>query len=79
MSETRQERYKSDYLVIGSGVAGLSAALHAAEYGKVILITKKSINDCNTYWAQGGIACVLDEDDSFDLHFRDTLTAGAAW
>ncbi len=77
MAETRQERYKADYLVIGSGIAGLSAALHAAEYGSVIVITKKTIADCNTYWAQGGIACVLDKDDSFDLHFQDTLTAGA--
>ncbi len=71
------ERYKSDYLIIGSGIAGLSAALHAADHGSVILVTKQKVADCNSYWAQGGIACVLDDDDSFDAHYEDTLEAGA--
>ena len=76
MSDAPQ-RYTSDYLIIGSGIAGLSAALYAAEHGNVIVVTKKEIEDCNTSWAQGGIACVLDDEDSFDEHVQDTLKAGA--
>lgn len=66
-----------DVLVIGSGLAGLNAALQAAEYGKVLIVTKKSIDESNSVNAQGGIACVSTIEDSFDLHIQDTLTAGA--
>jgi L-aspartate oxidase len=66
-----------DFLVIGSGIAGLSFAIHAARFGSVIMLTKKNDNDSNTNNAQGGIACVLDPRDSFESHMRDTLTAGA--
>lgn len=66
-----------DYIVIGSGVAGLSFALKAAAKGKVALITKRSRSESNTSWAQGGVACVTSSEDSFDLHIRDTLEAGA--
>ncbi len=66
-----------DYLVIGSGLAGLTYALHVAPYGSVALLTKKTRADANSSWAQGGIAGVLAEDDSFELHKRDTLVAGA--
>jgi L-aspartate oxidase len=66
-----------DYLVIGSGIAGLTFALKAAAHGRVALITKRSLTDSNTAWAQGGVACVVGQEDSFDLHIRDTLVAGA--
>ncbi|HZT41259.1 MAG TPA: L-aspartate oxidase [Chthonomonadaceae bacterium] len=66
-----------DFLVIGSGLAGLTYALHVAPYGSVALLTKKNRADANSSWAQGGIAGALAEDDSFELHKRDTLIAGA--
>jgi L-aspartate oxidase len=66
-----------DYLVIGSGLAGLSAALRLAESGKVAVVTKRGIGDSATAWAQGGIASVMSDDDSFDAHVKDTLEAGA--
>jgi L-aspartate oxidase len=66
-----------DYLVIGSGLAGLTYALHVAPYGSVALLTKKTRADANSSWAQGGIAGALAEDDSFELHKQDTLVAGA--
>ncbi|HLV80491.1 MAG TPA: FAD-dependent oxidoreductase, partial [Chthonomonadaceae bacterium] len=66
-----------DFLVIGSGLAGLTYALQVAPYGSVALLTKKNRADANSSWAQGGIAGALAEDDSFELHKRDTLIAGA--
>ncbi len=67
---------QTDFLVIGSGVAGLSFALKAANFGSVTIITKKGIMDSNTTQAQGGIASVLSKVDSFDLHIQDTLASG---
>jgi len=66
-----------DFLVIGSGLAGLTFALRAAPHGSVALLTKKTRSDANSSWAQGGIAGVLADDDSFELHKQDTLIAGA--
>src|SRR6202051_3319787 len=66
-----------DFVVIGSGIAGLSFALKAAKHGSVAVITKRKGADTNTAWAQGGIACVTSDEDSFALHVRDTLEAGA--
>lgn len=66
-----------DYLVIGSGLAGLSFALRAAEHGRVCVLTKGEVTDSNTSWAQGGIAAAIGEADSWELHERDTLIAGA--
>src|SRR5881394_1255744 len=66
-----------DFVVIGSGIAGLSFALKAAKYGSVAVITKRRGTDTNTAWAQGGIACVTSDEDSFELHVHDTLEAGA--
>ena len=68
---------RADYLVIGSGIAGLSFALKASEHGSVAVITKKEQAESNTNYAQGGIAAVFASDDSFDLHVGDTLEAGA--
>ena len=66
-----------DFLVIGSGIAGLSFALKASAHGTVGVLTKTGTADSNTAWAQGGIACVMGEDDSVDQHMEDTLDAGA--
>jgi L-aspartate oxidase len=70
--------YRTDFLVVGSGIAGLSFALKASEHGDVIVITKKENFESNTNYAQGGIASVQDEkEDSFELHIKDTLECGA--
>lgn len=67
---------KSDFLVIGGGIAGLTFALEAAKSGSVTVLSKRSITDTSTSWAQGGIAAVEGEDDNVDLHIEDTLRAG---
>lgn len=67
---------KTDFLVVGSGIAGLSLALKLADHGKVLIVTKSNEDESNTKYAQGGVAVVVDKDDSFDKHIRDTLIAG---
>jgi L-aspartate oxidase len=71
------DHHNYDFLVIGSGIAGLTFALKVAKVGSVALITKKHRAESNTNYAQGGIAAVMAKDDSFELHVRDTLEAGA--
>src|SRR5690349_18054354 len=66
-----------DFLVLGSGIAGLSFALKVAPYGRVAIVTKKDRAESNTNYAQGGIAAVTSKEDSMELHVRDTLEAGA--
>lgn len=68
----------TDVLVVGGGVAGLRGAIAAADGGsEVIVLSKTDLSQTNTAWAQGGIASVMERDDSFDAHVEDTLTAGA--
>jgi len=66
-----------DVAIVGSGLAGLSVALHLADHRKVVVISKRALRDGASDWAQGGIAAVLDSADSHDQHVNDTLIAGA--
>ena len=70
-------RIESDFLVIGSGIAGLTFALQAANHGSVAIVTKRDITESATKYAQGGIASVFSAEDSFDAHIEDTMVAGA--
>jgi L-aspartate oxidase len=65
-----------DYVIVGSGIAGLYTALLAKKQGSVLIITKGSIDDCNTKYAQGGIAAAIGKNDSPETHFKDTIAAG---
>lgn len=68
--------YRFDYVIVGSGLAGLYSAVLASKHSKVALITKSTIVQSNSYWAQGGIAAVIDNDDKTEFHLEDTLEAG---
>src|SRR5690606_33985994 len=72
-----KKHYHYDVLVIGSGAAGLTLALNLANHAKVALLSKNAVNQGSTWFAQGGIAAVLDDQDSIDAHVADTLVAGA--
>src|SRR5580700_4069957 len=65
-----------DYLVMGAGVAGLRAAIHLAEHGDVLVVTKESLGESNTHYAQGGIAVAMEGNDDVALHLEDTVAAG---
>ncbi|MEQ1934499.1 MAG: FAD-dependent oxidoreductase, partial [Fimbriimonadaceae bacterium] len=67
---------RSRFLVIGSGLAGLTFALEASKHGNVIILTKAQVTDANTSYAQGGIAAAVGEADSWKMHEQDTLVAG---
>src|SRR5512142_92047 len=66
-----------DFVVLGSGIAGLTFALKMSPHGRVAIVTKKDRAESNTNYAQGGIAAVTSKEDTFELHVRDTLQAGA--
>ncbi|MGC9355606.1 MAG: L-aspartate oxidase, partial [Mariniphaga sp.] len=68
--------FEFDTVIIGSGLAGLTAAWHSSKYGSVAVITKSELDTSNSYYAQGGIAAAIEPDDSPELHLKDTLTAG---
>jgi L-aspartate oxidase len=69
-------RFKTDFLVIGSGIAGLSFALKVADKGTVAIVTKGEADDTATRYAQGGIAAVMYTPDTYEKHIRDTMVAG---
>src|SRR4029453_8931509 len=66
-----------DYIIIGSGIAGLFTALLASKHGSVLLLTKAALEESNTRYAQGGIAAAISPSDSPRIHFEDTISAGA--
>lgn len=70
------EKVKTDFLIIGSGVAGLRAAIELAPFGKVIVVTKDIPTESSTEYAQGGVAVVLSDEDEVGIHFEDTIKAG---
>lgn len=71
------EVHDYDFIIVGAGIAGCMAALRLAEHGRVVMLTKKDRSESNTNYAQGGIACVMTDEDSLDRHIADTLDAGA--
>src|SRR5687768_11650977 len=71
------EAQEYDVVIIGSGAAGLTAALNLADRARVVVLSKGEISDGSTAWAQGGIAAVLEEGDTFESHIDDTMVAGA--
>ena len=77
-SQTAQLTRDCDLLIVGTGLAGLVAALASAPHLRVLIITKATIDESNTYYAQGGIAAALGTDDSPERHFQDTISVGAA-
>ena len=77
IAQLPRENTRTTVLIAGSGIAGLSAAIHFSEFSNVILLAKSTLDEGNTRYAQGGIATVWAETDSFEEHIQDTLVAGA--
>jgi len=73
---TSHKSYRADYAVVGSGVAGLRAAIELSQSGSVLVLAKSDLSDSATAWAQGGIAVALSDEDEIGLHEQDTLKAG---
>ncbi|HTI70202.1 MAG TPA: L-aspartate oxidase [Candidatus Limnocylindria bacterium] len=71
------QQHRFDFVILGSGIGGLTLALQVAPHGRVAIVTKKNRADSNTNWAQGGIASVTSKEDSVELHVQDTLISGA--
>jgi len=76
MSSSSPKTYHADFAVVGSGVAGLRAAIELAAFGSVLVLAKSNLSDSATAWAQGGIAVALSDEDEIGLHEQDTLNAG---
>ena len=76
-TSSHRDNIRTDFLIIGAGVAGLYAALHAARFGRVLLLAKSPLPESNSFHAQGGVAAAIDTDDQPEHHFEDTLRAGA--
>src|SRR5665648_509147 len=74
---TKLKKIKTDFLIVGSGIAGLYTSLKIYDKGEVMLLTKSNLKESNTEYAQGGIAVALGDKDSPRLHMEDTLKAGA--
>ncbi len=74
--QSAAKKLEAPFLIIGSGLAGLYAALYASNLGDVILLTKSTLEESNSYWAQGGIAAAMDPEDSPLYHLEDTIKAG---
>src|SRR5258706_3738874 len=73
---TSHKIHRADYAVVGSGVAGLRAAIELSESGSVLVLAKSDLSDSATAWAQGGIAVALSDEDEIGLHEQDTIKAG---
>src|SRR4030088_3365649 len=73
---TSHKIHRADYAVVGSGVAGLRAAIEISESGSVLVLAKSDLSDSATAWAQGGIAVALSDEDEIGLHEQDTIKAG---
>jgi ribulose 1,5-bisphosphate synthetase/thiazole synthase len=74
--DSPHQRIRTDFVVVGAGVAGLRAAIELAQAGRVLIIAKDSLRESSSEYAQGGIAVALNDDDEVELHEQDTLVAG---
>jgi len=75
-TRTQPQVFSTDFLIIGAGIAGLRAALELSQHGHVTMVAKGGPQDNNSFYAQGGVAVALGNEDDVDLHFTDTLKAG---